>query len=431
MAHVALRRRRVAACAMLLLVGGCVNQEDVGPWGLREARVLVHGGSNISATNPASGEFQIVVPLGVDRRSLVISAGDNVTIGSGAKILLDSLRPNPLIATAGTMVVRSKAQVGSIHGAGDLTVIDDQALAQGYLKTCGTLRMRNAYVSAGVLEHASCGIEEYRWNVPWPARNNGSRMSQAGDGALLELPPGPYDHLHVEQNSIMRLRTGTYYTNALTVDPEGLLEIDNTAGPVQIWIRDSLVLRHWMLDYSVQPSILFGYAGKSPPVIDTHLRGTFVAPVTTITLPATKESHSGAFFAQSVVLADGASVEYRPVTRSPWTVSSAEICEQCSTLARQSVQQCCRDFDRKVATAMNTAALCPVSCESTTEASDLCTVQCKAQLTMHIDDARSWLNGCIHAVSIGYGRCQLEEGYRPDTCTKLGYPGYEPIDCEG
>ena len=60
------------------------------------------------------------------------------------------------------------------------------------------------------------------------------------------MDPGAQGDAIVAPNSVLVLRTGTYHLNRLIVEKGGTLEIDNTRGPVYIWVRDALEIHRFL-----------------------------------------------------------------------------------------------------------------------------------------------------------------------------------------
>ena len=54
----------------------------------------------------------------------------------------------------------------------------------------------------------------------------------------------------------------------MMVEPGGILNIDNSQGPVFIYLQNGFTFRGVVNTISAQPNVLFGIAGTSPVVID-------------------------------------------------------------------------------------------------------------------------------------------------------------------
>jgi len=423
-------RVRIGWAAMVVAAAliGCVDIASDGSWG-EEQRSFVPASHGRLSESVAATELAVFVPLGVDRNRIAIAARDQLTIGEGARLLLGNTQLQPVVASMGRARIGQGAQLGSLYGEGSLTEIADGAQLRGYLEGCGAFQIGAARIDVGVLHRPNCELDEYRWASSFPSLNAGNRTSRALDSRPLDLAPGGYDAVELEPFSVLRLRTGTYYLNALVVQPNAVLELDNTLGPIKVWVRDQLQLSNGTVDYSLQPSIFFGYAGTRPPLVSAELRGTFVAPVAALELPNTERPHSGAFFAASVRLADGAVVEHRAFSSTPINQGPKSVCADCAAAARAMNLECCRRSNRVRSASASNQSLAAVACATDSVEPVACLAEQRARLSRRAEQDRSEFAGCLAAVSIAYGECQLREGYRPETCAKLPYDAYEPVLC--
>jgi len=348
----------VAAVSML----GCVAAGSDGSWSDAERRRFVRGSHGPLSERVSPAELTVFVPLGVDRGKLAIAARDRLVFGPGARLLFDNGWEQSAVASMGQAWIGQGAQLGALYGEGTLTTVEDGAHLRGYLEGCGTFQIGAARIDVGVLHRPRCELDEFQWRVAFPDHDAGNRTSRALDPAPLDLAPGGYDRITVEPFSVLRVHSGRYYFNSLDVEQDGALELDNTLGPIEVWVRDRLQLSNGTIDYSLQPSIFFGYAGESPPAFSAELRGTFVAPAATLELPATERPHSGAFFARSITLAANARVEHRPLSKTPINAGPASVCAQCAESARTSSLECCRRLNRSLSASTADSSLGEASC---------------------------------------------------------------------
>jgi len=73
------------------------------------------------------------------------------------------------------------------------------------------------------------------------------------------IDPGSYADVAVKSRSHLKVRSGTYEFNSLSFEPQAVLDIDNTAGPVFIYVRTT-----------------FGFSGT---VVETKRRMLWTGPV--------------------------------------------------------------------------------------------------------------------------------------------------------
>jgi hypothetical protein len=111
--------------------------------------------------------------------------------------------------------------------------------------------------------------------------------------------PAGYTDIDIKTAAQLNL-TGTYTFNSMMVEPGGILNIDNSQGPVFIYLKTGFTFRGTVTTANTQPNVLFGIAGTSPVIIDQAFHGIVVAPSADLSLATTTAGHVGAFFAHSI-----------------------------------------------------------------------------------------------------------------------------------
>lgn len=414
--------RRNAPLLLAALAIGCVDEGGDRAWGLHEERRQVEVAAITEQRRGDSAEFSVFVPLGLDRERVIAAARDSLTLGKGSQLALD-LRGAATFA-GGTLDVQEGAVVGSIYG-GARTLIGENALVQGYVKTCGSLELAPSRVTVGVLKGSACQADEYLWRVDFPRQKSAALHTTATDEQPLAPPPGAYGEVRVGADSVLQLRNGSYYFESLAVEPRGMLELNNVDGPIYIWVRRSLSVAGNVQDYWLQPSILVGYAGEAPAAIGSALRGTWIATASTLTLPVTARAHSGSFFAKELNIEARAKVELRAFSVAPprnaTPPAAPEICGNCRAAAQSSGRQCCLIRDVTLKQQSESAQTCSEACRAQGEVNAACFVDCERLTGQIASRAEAELEACRQAVFFSYADCQARFGYRPDTCERLGF----------
>jgi hypothetical protein len=323
------------------------------------------------------------------------------------------------------------AQLGSVYATGSSApIVAPGVLIHGYVRAAARLNPPEPWrAEQGVFDQAPDYIEEFDWQVTFPPAGGRSRVSHAFDQEDLRVEPGAYESLTMEPGSTMVVSTGAYQVRSLALQPHAALIVDNTKGPVYIWVRDSLAIEGSVIDLSLEPTLLFGYAGSESPKLGSRFRGTLVAPHATILLPATPEPHGGSFFARRVIVEDGAVVEHRAFAGVPaQTVSSSVVCTACVVQQGLAVRACTdararamRALDEETATCL---ALCQAHAGGDIEA---CNADCaeRAEHAEHAEHGSTLLpdrfDTCIESARRAMGRCEHRAHYRAGACWHLGY----------
>ena len=209
----------------------------------------------------------------------------------------------------------------------------------------------------------------------------------------------------------------------------GELVINNTFGPVYIWVRDAMSVEGTLLDYWLLSNIMFGYAGQAPPKLASAFRGLLVAPRAEVTLAATALPHSGAFFAESVVVQSGAVVEHRPFVADPRVVADLP-CAGCASAARQATLECCSQSQDSTLRVQSEHAECLAVCQRDIGSLSLCEGRCAVFGASAEAYPRGAAQACVEKGAEAYANCQLVQGFRPNTCAEVGFPPPGTLVCD-
>jgi hypothetical protein len=363
--------------------------EQDGSWGLSETRQVGTPGS-LGGQVAFGDEFSVWAPLGIERYRLALSARDDLVLQRGSRVIKSTIDHrvvrHGVVSSAGALTIEADAEVGAAYGLGENCRIDPGAVVDGYVRVTGYGgQIARETVRLGILEKVSPALEVFAWRVNFPTHPSAVGLTE---GVIdVRMDPGAQGDAIVAPNSVLALRTGTYQLNRLIVEKGGTLEIDNTRGPVYIWVRDALEIHGSLMEYLLDGNVLIGYAG-SKPVDVSGFRATLVAPSAELTVRAGPEANVGAFFARKIVLEPGAVVEHRPfLIESGNPPSAAQVCSRCAASAEAHWRSCC-----------GTSGLA-TDAHQTNETFDACTSESNAVFV----------------------KCNLTNYYRTKVCENLGY----------
>lgn len=416
----------------LLLMGcACNGPDEELAWNVGESRQYLPSLPREGLTTPSDGEFEAFTPLGLQRFRLALVARESLAIESKARVLSPEVQeptqPFGLIASLGMTSVSAGADVGSIYGLGNKpVVVGEGATVHGYVKAhAGLAAAIDAKVTIGIMDQAPSGIERFHWQVAFPAFSTAD--TKAPIEGPLALAPGAYASLPGRDR--IRLAAGQYYFRSVVVKPTQTLEIDNTGGPVILWIRDEFKLSGELVKYSTEPSLLIGYAGTKAPEIHTALVGTLVAPAASIELPKTRKPHNGSVFAMSIRLMPGAVLEqsgYWPnlvAMRSP-----KSVCDDCSHSMRRELARCCDQKSRARIELADLKRRCLDSCVTGSDTSDAnCVPGCFWEPETVENDLQ--VDGCLREAVLSYDACLLRERLQTDSCVRMGLTNAPAAAC--
>ncbi len=187
----------------------------------------------------------------------------------------------------------------------------------------------------------------YRSKAAWPSANHDHsslrhvsleqpRNANLEPSQERTLPPGAYQDSSIKRDATLRLSSGTYYFNSLSTEPNSKLVIDKRNGPVNIYVRTTLLHKGTMVDAGgAKANLLLGYFGSASVVLESTFVGTLIAPSATIVLAATPQPHVGAIFANAVEVRADAHLQFVPLPTlliSDVTTDKTSLCANDSVL---------------------------------------------------------------------------------------------------
>jgi len=228
--------------------------------------------------------------------------------------------PSPLLISAGTQLtqVGVEAKIGTLESRAAVD-FKDRAHASGAILSSGTVTPHaGATADGGIKSNVSLAFNPLSsFTVTFPTAGPPVTV---GPDQHSGINPGSFGDVHVYSRSTLALKAGNYYFTSLTLEPQSAIVVDSQGGAVKIYVRAGLTFRGAMLNSAGgMPQVLLAYFGTSPGVIDASFDGLLVAPKAQITLASTK--HSGAFFANQLVVQAGATVLYEPLPIQWWPTS--------------------------------------------------------------------------------------------------------------
>ena len=262
---------------------------------------------------PLPVTFTLTAPLGVSPLAPVLESATSLVIGASAKVNPSA----PVVAMGATGTTRAEpgAVLNDLWSRGP-TDLRDRVKINGFVHA-KTLTLGNGVVvDPAKIDRAPVfdPISTLSWTVTFPA-------TPPTDDVILTPPekssivPGYYGQVTLNtlnnQASELTLQSGTYYIDSLTLNSNTKIWLDQSQGPVLIYVSQVVAFRATFaaLDGSA-PDLFVGYSGSPQLFVEANYRGALVAPNATVTIRSVAVPHSGFFAGKSVELDANAVVNY-------------------------------------------------------------------------------------------------------------------------
>ena len=307
--------------AVALFLVACGREDDPEPAPAQQAQPITSGPCNFAAPpspgTPSNRTFTIKVPSGTTREEFALStAGGVLTISDGVIVSNDAGG----YASVSNVEATNRLWLGSgakaLNALSELTGIElrPQTHLYGYAKTASTIiQPTGALIDGAKTQNASLRpLATTSWIVPFPANTRGNCILQPDQTQTID--PGTYGTLTINARSHLKLRSGTYYFRGLSLEADALLDVDNAAGPVYVYVRDTFAFNGKVVPASLtQSNVLFGYAGTAQFNVLSSFWGILSAPNATVSLaPTGTTGHTGSFFAKTLTAQAGSTIHHRP-----------------------------------------------------------------------------------------------------------------------
>jgi len=216
------------------------------------------------------------------------------------------------VANRGTVEtnIGIEAELGGLSSRAKI-VLRDRAKVHGFAQSSDVVERQNQTVVDGaVIEHSNVILPDLVLNVPFPGVTVGT--IDLGPGQTQTAAPGYYDNLHPNAGATVTLSAGVYYFNTVLLEPGSTVRLNQSSGPVVIWVKNSFIHRGTFVDVANGfPRLFIGYFGTSMAVVESKFRGTLSAPNAKISV-STIQSHEGAFHGKDVEVQPDTQICHKP-----------------------------------------------------------------------------------------------------------------------
>ncbi|HWA71130.1 MAG TPA: DNRLRE domain-containing protein [Polyangiaceae bacterium] len=246
------------------------------------------------------------VPAGVSYRQVAVASSSTLLLGDRSQ-LLGATGGFSDASASGT----TKAHLGFDTKTGSITVaasaeVMDRAVISGSIKagqttTFGqngfpTPAQGNVTVSGTVQNNAAVTpLQSYTWTVPFNTSTTNVLLTTGTNN----LAPGSYGSLNIQGGNLV-LRAGTYYIDGITLESNGKITVDSSAGTVFVYVKS--YFNHRGTWAATADKVMLGYLGTNLLALEKPFAGTVVAPNARVRYAVGGTPHQGGVFAKEVEL---------------------------------------------------------------------------------------------------------------------------------
>ncbi len=262
----------------------------------------------------ASGQCTLYMPLPYLSEQAVLSASESLVLGEGASVAASGGAPGAIGNTGPVITaVGAHVKVGGVVSRASVS-LGAGAIVNGPVTTGGELlNPAGAAVTGHVTTHAVVASDRHQAaTVSFAA--SGPAVTVAG-GATRNLAPGAYGDVRVDAGGTLALTTGTYQVASLAVLAGATLALNETAGPILIYAKETFEFRGTETQVGGDGHVLVAAFGCAPSAIAAPFRGTVSVQNASLSLAAPAgATFAGTYFASSLQLGANNSVQGLPPT---------------------------------------------------------------------------------------------------------------------
>lgn len=260
------------------------------------------------------GRIAIRIPTGVQLRNVALGA-------TGAVNLADrSLLGGPALGVGSVANVgpgRTQLGVGTrvgtnVASAPQTVLASNARIAGALLTTTKPTLQPGASIAGGTTTNAVLAPPTvFAWSPPPIDGTNDFTLFPDATGSLAE---GSYQNVIVYSRARLTLGAGVYEMNALDLEPQATVTLDNRAGPIVVYVGSNLILRGTVVLLGSPSNFAIVYEGANAVNVETApWSGALIAPYATLRLAAMgTRQFKGQFFGHDLVVDPDVQVTYAP-----------------------------------------------------------------------------------------------------------------------
>ena len=276
--------------------------------------LLALGGPAVAAPLSAGPlNIGMAIPGDADVQKVVLGAVEQISIAD--RTLMDGE-----LASLGAIRIGSEnVMVGNMYSATDIR-LGIRNFVEGDMFAVGTItEQANTVGDVAFLGQSTFADPQLvQIDVTVPDTSAGNLNLFPDDTQILtDVRRG---RLNVFSRATLTITAGTWFLDHLSVEPQGTLVLDDSAGPITLVIGESLTIRgDWIdgTDNGEVPDVLVAYDGAQTVSIEQPFSGSLLAPNARVILGGNQATHEGALFAKSFQVRPDVGVQQQPFRASP------------------------------------------------------------------------------------------------------------------
>jgi len=270
-------------------------------------------GENTAAVTQAT--FTLTAPKGMSVLAPALESATSLTFGSFSKVMPTA--PVVAMSSTGTTWAEPDVQLNDLWSRGPTTLKDRDTIL-GWLHAPSLTRGNNVILDPAKtdLKPVFDPVSSLSWTVTFPSTTPVNVTLNPPNKASID--PGNFGTVQLNpvnlggQGAELTLKTGTYYIGTLTLDSYSKVWLDQSSGPVIIYVSTINAFRGTFASLDGSPPDLFvGYIGANQLYVETQYNGALVAPNATMTIRTVTGGHTGFFAGKSIQLDANAVINYR------------------------------------------------------------------------------------------------------------------------
>jgi hypothetical protein len=276
---------------------------------------------------PAGSECPLVLAPPYDAEQSILVASNSLTIGAGTTVTAGP-SADGAVANLGyaRTTIGAGASVGGVFSNANVT-LGAAASVNGPLKTAGTLTAGSGATITGLVS-TSAPIHPDPKLLATVTFTAVAPAVTVANGAIRHLDPGDYGATLVGAGGTLSLSAGTYYLASLIVGHNATLALDETSGPVIIYVQTKFSFDGIESETGSEGHVLVAAFGCGTDAVTAAFRGTILAPSASLLLgPDGVQSFSGKFVAETITVGANNSVIGLEITvpTAPPSLISAHV----------------------------------------------------------------------------------------------------------
>ena len=317
--------------------GGAAGMTGTGG-GTASGGTAGSGGTSTGGTSGTGGStatdvtFLFLLPEGVHRQDVAFAtSGGDLWLDDQVKVVAGAGGFSSVSSIGGSVQrLGVQTEVQNVWTTGSVTLTNG-TWVHGSIQLRSNLTTQPDSVISGAVGPLTdpWAFQTVSWQVHFVGVSQPPIFLQTNQS----FTPGAFPAVSVRSGAHLGLSAGTYTFDSLTVDPGAVLDIDNTTGPVFIYMLNNFTFGGTVNRIANQANVLFGVVGANPVAVQSSFTGVLVAPNAALTLSSTASGDRGAFFAQSIRVTPQTVVTQEPLQPSLFCSLGAPCSSFCPCVA--------------------------------------------------------------------------------------------------